>query len=66
MLEDLIKVDHDYGAYLIAEFYAYRKGKNKAFEWLERTYNQRDEGLTAALGLQLLRSIGEKPRYTAF
>jgi hypothetical protein len=39
MLEDLIKVDQDYGAYLIAEFYAYRKGKNKAFEWLERTYN---------------------------
>jgi hypothetical protein len=39
MLEDLIKVDQDYGAYLIAEFYAYRKRKNKAFEWLERTYN---------------------------
>ena len=53
-------------AYQIAEIYAYRSDKDKAFEWLERVYSQRDGGLSEMKGSPLLRNIVKDPRYAAF
>jgi tetratricopeptide (TPR) repeat protein len=54
------------GAYQIAEVYAFRNQSDKAFEWLDRAYAQRDSGLTATKVDPLLRSLHNDPRYIAF
>ena len=53
-------------AFQIAEIYAFRGESDKAFEWLERAYQQRDGGLAEMKGDPLLRNIEKDPRYTAF
>ncbi|MDT8067644.1 MAG: winged helix-turn-helix domain-containing protein [Terriglobia bacterium] len=53
-------------AYQIAQVYAFRGDKDKAFEWLERAYSQRDGGLTEMKGDPLLRSLEHDPRYAPF
>jgi TolB-like protein/Tfp pilus assembly protein PilF len=53
-------------AYQIAEIYAYRNEKDKAFEWLERAYDQRDGGLSEMKGDPLLRNIEKDSRYAEF
>ena len=65
-LEEIIKSNGDDSAFQIAEIYAYRNEKDKAFEWLERAYKQRDGGLTNITGDPLLREIVKDPRYAAF
>jgi serine/threonine protein kinase len=45
-LDSLIAKDAQEAAYQIAEVYAWRGEKDKAFEWLERAYQQRDSGLS--------------------
>ena len=66
MLKNLIKADHDYGAFQIAEVYAFCNNKDKAFEWLERAFKQRDGGLTGIKGDPLLQNLIKNPRYTSF
>lgn len=39
---------------------------DKAFEWLERTYKQRDGGLSEMKGDRLLHNLEKHPRYSAF
>ncbi len=53
-------------AYQIAEIYSYRGEKDKAFEWLETAYKQKDGGLSEMKGSQLLRSLHGDPRWPAF
>ena len=53
-------------AFQIAEIYAYCGEKDKAFEWLDRAYNQRDGGLVQLKDNPLLRNIIKDSRYTAF
>ena len=53
-------------AFQIAEIHAYRGETDKAFEWLERAYKQRDGGLSQMKGDPLLRSLESDPRYAAF
>jgi TolB-like protein/Tfp pilus assembly protein PilF len=65
-LEELIRNNENDAAYQIAEIYAFRNEKDKAFEWLERAYKQRDGGLTNITGDPLLREIVKDPRYAAF
>ena len=65
-MAELIKGFQDEDAYQIAEIYAYRGETDKAFEWLERAYNQRDGGLPSIKGDPLLRNIEKDPRYAAF
>jgi len=65
-LADFIKKYQYGGAYQVAEIYSYRNEKDKAFEWLERSYIQRDGGLAQLKGDLLLRNIEKDPRYTAF
>ena len=51
--------------YQIAEVLAWRGEKDKAFEWLDRAYAQRDGGLTALKYDPLLDSLHGDPRYKA-
>ncbi len=65
-LVEFIKKFQYVGAYQVAEIYAYRNERDKAFEWLERAYRQRDAGCVAIKGDPLMRNIFKDPRYTAF
>jgi TolB-like protein/Tfp pilus assembly protein PilF/tRNA A-37 threonylcarbamoyl transferase component Bud32 len=65
-LGELLKNHTEGGAYQIAEVYAFRGEIDKAFEWLERAYAQRDGGLAATKGDPLLRNLEGDPRYRAF
>lgn len=53
-------------AYQIAEAYAFRKEADKAFEWLERAFAQRDAGLTFMRADPLLEPIRGDRRYGDF
>jgi tetratricopeptide (TPR) repeat protein len=53
-------------AFQIAEIYAFRNEADKAFEWLERAYKQRDGGLAQIKCDPLLRNIQKDPRYRLF
>ena len=65
-LAELIKSDGDDAAFQVAEIYAYRNEKDKAFEWLERAYKQRDGGCSDIIGDPLMRNIVKDSRYAAF
>ena len=53
-------------AFQIAEVYAFRGETERAFEWLERVYAQRDPGLAFIKGDPLLKSLERDPRYATF
>jgi adenylate cyclase len=53
-------------AYQIAEVYAYRGDKDRAFEWLERARRQRDPGLASLRKDPLTVNIQKDPRWNAF
>jgi TolB-like protein/Flp pilus assembly protein TadD len=56
----------DTGAYQIAEVYAYRGDKDRAFEWLERARRQRDRGLSGMRRNPLLANLKGDPQWNAF
>jgi serine/threonine-protein kinase len=56
------KVD---GPYQIAEVYAFRREADRAFEWLERAYQQRDPGLSEMKADPLLQYLRRDLRYSA-
>ena len=53
-------------AYQIAQVYAYRGEIDHAFDWLERAYDSRDDGLLQTLTDPLLVNVHEDPRWDAF
>jgi tetratricopeptide (TPR) repeat protein len=55
---------HD-GAFQIAVVYAWFGQLDKAFEWLDRAYVQRDGGLRAVTFNPMLRGLRGDPRYAA-
>ena len=63
--EGVIDSAADGAAYQIAEIYAWRDEKDKAFEWLERAYRQQDGGLTVIKTDPVLASLRADPRYFA-
>ena len=65
-LAEFIEKYQNEAAFQIAEIYAYRGETDKAFEWLERAYKQRDGGLAEMKGDPLLRSLHGDPRWPAF
>jgi tetratricopeptide (TPR) repeat protein len=65
-LVEYIKQYQNDAAFQIAEIYAYRGEADKAFEWLERAYKQRDGGFAEMKGDPLLRNIEKDPRYRPF
>jgi serine/threonine-protein kinase len=50
-------------AYQIAEVYAVRGEKDKAFEWLQIAFDDRDAGMLSLLVDPLLRGLRNDPRY---
>jgi len=65
-LAELIARVAETGAYQIAEAYAYRNDKDKAFEWLERARRQRDAGLPGLRADTLLPNLHNDPRWDKF
>jgi len=65
-LNELIKNEAELAAYQIAEAYAYRGDKDKAFEWLERARRQRDPGLGDLRKDPLLENLHSDPRWNKF
>ena len=53
-------------AFQIAEAYAMRGDRDRAFEWLERAWTQRDPGLTWGRSDPFLRPLHGDPRWPAF
>ena len=62
-LAELIAKFNETAAYQIAEVYAYRNDKDKAFEWLERARRQRDAGLPLLRPDTLLTNLHSDPRW---
>jgi TolB-like protein/class 3 adenylate cyclase len=65
-LNELINNNAETAAYQIAEAYAYRGDKDKAFEWLERARRQRDPGLGDVRKDPLLENLYNDPRWNIF
>jgi adenylate cyclase len=65
-LNGLIKNEAETAAYQIAEAYAYRGDKDKAFEWLERARRQRDPGLGFLRTDPLLENLRDDSRWNTF
>jgi TolB-like protein len=64
-LDELIAQHAPDGAYQIAEAVAWRGDRDKAFEWLERGYQQRDGGLSEVKVDLLLDRLHGDPRFKA-
>jgi TolB-like protein/Flp pilus assembly protein TadD len=65
-LTSLIDTTADTAAYQIAEVYAYRGEKDRAFEWLERARQQRDPGLLSLRIDPFLANLHGDSRWIAF
>ncbi len=64
-LDELIAKAAQIAAYQIAEVYAWRGEREKAMEWLDRAYAQRDSGLPFVKSDPLLAKLHGDPRYAA-
>jgi TolB-like protein/Tfp pilus assembly protein PilF len=64
-LAQLIKTSAETAADQIADVYAYRGDKGKAFEWLERARRQHDAGLATLRIDSLLTNLHDDPRWNA-
>ena len=62
-LADLIANGRDQLAYQIAEVYAVRGETDKAFEWLQISFDNHDTGTLTLLIDPLLRGLHDDPRY---
>jgi tetratricopeptide (TPR) repeat protein len=62
-LADLIANAREGFAYQIAEIYALRGEKDKAFEWLQTAFDDRDAGMLGLLADPLLRGLRDDARY---
>jgi len=62
-LKKLIATYQNDCAFQIGEVYAYRGETDKAFEWLDRAYRQRDPGTPELKTDPLMRSLRPDPRY---
>jgi TolB-like protein/Tfp pilus assembly protein PilF len=65
-LQELTAKYADDAGYQVAEAYALRGAADRAFEWLERAYTQRDAGIAWTKIDPLLRSLHADPRWNAF
>jgi TolB-like protein len=65
-LADLIANGRDNLAYQIAEVYAVRGERNKAFEWLQISFDNHDTGTLTLLVDPLLRGLRDDPRHKNF
>jgi len=66
VLATLIKTCGEFSAYQVAGVYAFRGEADSAFEWLEKTYAQRDPGVTYVKMDPLMRGLRTDPRWHPF
>jgi len=66
VLARFIEEQNQSGAYKIAQIHAYRGEADRAFEWLEIAYDQRDGGLFLTKSDPFLLRLKNDPRYDAF
>jgi serine/threonine-protein kinase len=64
-LAELIAKDRDVLAYQIAEVYAWRGETDKAFEWLQVSFDNHDTGMLSLLIDPLMRGLHDDSRYNA-
>jgi serine/threonine protein kinase/Tfp pilus assembly protein PilF len=64
-LKELIAKHANDMAYQVADVYAWRGEADKAFEWLQRAFEQRDSGLNGIAYDPLLQYLQSDPRYRA-
>jgi TolB-like protein len=64
-LAELIAKDRTFLAYQIAEVYAWRGEKDKAFEWLQVSLDNHDTGMLSLLINPLMRGLRHDARYNA-
>lgn len=64
-LADLIAQDRSYATYQIAQVYAWRGETDKAFEWLQTSFDTHDTGTLSLLIDPLLKGLHSDPRYRA-
>ena len=57
---------HQDGPFQIAELYAFRGDIDKAFEWLERAYDQRDSGIHEMMNDPFLERLMDDTRWQPF
>ena len=62
-LTNLVANHQDDAAYQIAEAYAYRAETAKAFQWLDRAFQQRDPGTPEVKTNPLMKSLRQDPHY---
>jgi TolB-like protein len=62
-LSEMIVTDRNLLAYQIADVYAWRGETDKAFEWLQISFDNRDTGTLSLLIDPLMRSLRGDPRY---
>jgi TolB-like protein/DNA-binding winged helix-turn-helix (wHTH) protein/Flp pilus assembly protein TadD len=65
-LSELIAKYHASAACQIAGVYAFRNQSDKAFEWLDRAYVQRDDDLIVTKVDPFLKNLHKDPRFAAF
>ena len=65
-LDHLVQNESEWMAYQIAGLYAFQGKPDKAFEWLEMTYKQRDGGITHILGDSSFNSVHDDPRWEPY
>jgi TolB-like protein/tetratricopeptide (TPR) repeat protein len=65
-LAELIAKNGETAAFQIADVYAYRNDRDKAFEWLERARQQRDAGIPGLRPDVLLKNLHDDARWDAF
>jgi tetratricopeptide (TPR) repeat protein len=64
-LSELITKYHASNAFEIVQVYAFRNQTDKAFEWLDRAYAQRDPSMMSTKIDPLLKSLHNDPRFGA-
>jgi serine/threonine protein kinase/tetratricopeptide (TPR) repeat protein len=64
-VKELIAKNAGNMAYQVADVYAWRGESDKAFEWLDRAYQQHDSGLNGIAWDPLLSSVRGDPRFGA-
>ena len=65
-LDELIENHAMHAAFQVAEVYGFRGEADKTFEWLDRSYDIRDSGLSSMLADTAFRDLHSDPRWEAF
>jgi serine/threonine-protein kinase len=65
-LQELIDKDAKLASYPIAEVYALRRDPDRMFEWLDRTWENRDPGITSLLTDPFILRYRDDPRFAVF